>query len=75
MSSVAVYAGDEILQRALPWFYWGSKGSDLLSWMEALFQGVFGEGPACNIARALADVLFWMAAAGLMHRKSWYIKI
>ncbi|BDA45874.1 Heparan-alpha-glucosaminide N-acetyltransferase [Coccomyxa sp. Obi] len=75
MNSFAVYVGDEVLEKAIPWVYWGNRDAHLLSVVEAAFRGVLGEGPMCRLALAAADVVFWMVIAGMLHRKQWYAKV
>ena len=71
----AVYIGDEILERALPLVYWGRRGNDLLGLIQWMFQAVLGDGWFCSLALALADVAFWTAVAGVLHRRRWYLKV
>lgn len=76
MNAIAVYVGDEILEKAVPWFYWGDPGAHLLAAVEGGFRGVLGKGgPVPDLALAAADVAFWMAVAGFLHRKRWYAKV
>ena len=76
LNAVLVYAGDEILERAIPWVYWGREDAHLLGWIQRSFEAVLG-GPGWvpNLALALADAAFWTGVAGLMHRKRWYLKV
>ena len=71
----AVYVGDEILERALPLVYWGRRGNDLLGLTQWTFQAVLGDGWFCSLAMAFADVTFWTAVAGFLHRRKWYLKV
>ena len=71
----AVYVGDEILKRAIPWVYWGRRDNNLLGLIGWLFHAILGDGWFCNIAMAIADVAFWMAVAGMLHRRRWYLKV
>ena len=75
MNSIAVYVGDEILEKAIPWVYWGNREVHLLSAVEEGFKRVFGEGAASDLALAAADVAFWMAVAGCLHRRRWYARV
>jgi predicted acyltransferase len=75
MNSITVYAGDEILEKAIPWIYWGDREVHLLSAVEGAFKRVFGEGAIRDMALAAADVVFWMGVAGWLHRKRWYAKL
>jgi hypothetical protein len=75
LNAVLVYAGDEVLERALPWVYWGSRDAHLLAWVQGRFVAALGPGWRSNLALALADVAFWTAVAGYMHRKRWYVKV
>ena len=75
MNSITVYVGDEVLEKAIPWVYWGDRETHLLSAVEAAFRGVLGEGPMSDLALAAADVVFWMIVAGLLHRKRWYARV
>lgn len=75
MNSIAVYVGDEILEKAVPWIYWGDREVHLLSAVEGVFKRVFGGGTASDLALAAADVAFWMAVAGWLHRKRWYARV
>jgi predicted acyltransferase len=75
MNSIAVYVGDEVLEKAVPWIYWGDREVHLLSAVEAVFKRVFGGGTASDLALAAADVAFWMAVAGWLHRKRWYARV
>lgn len=75
MNAILVYVGDEVLERAIPWVYWGEADSHLLSWIRRRFQLVFGAGWAASVALALANVAFWMVVAGVLHRKRWYLKV
>ncbi len=70
-----MYLGDEILERALPLVYWGKRGNDVLGLIRWLFHAILGDGWFCSLALALADVAFWTAFAGLLHRRRWYLKI
>lgn len=75
MNAITVFLGDEVLERAIPWVYWKEKDAHLLSWIEGRFQAALGRGMAANLALALADVAFWVAVAGIMHRRRWYVKV
>ena len=75
MNAITVFLGDEVLERALPWVYWRDRDAHLLSWIEGRFQAVLGRGMVASVALALADVAFWVAVAGLMHRRRWYVKV
>lgn len=75
MNSIAIYVGDEVLEKALPWVYWGNREAHLLSAVEAAFRGVLGEGPMCDLALAAADVVFWIVIAGLLHQRRWYARV
>ena len=70
-----MYVGDEILEKAIPWIYWGRKDAHLLGFIEWIFHAVLGDGWFCDLALALADVAFWMVIAGLLHRRHWYLKV
>lgn len=75
MNSIAVYVGDEVLEKAIPWVYWGNQEAHLLSAVKAAFRGVLGEGPMCDLVLAAADVVFWILIAGLLHRIQWYARV
>lgn len=72
---LAVYVGDEILERALPLVYWGRRGNNLLGLIQWVFHVILGDGWFCSLVMALADVAFWTAVAGLLHRRKWYLKV
>ena len=72
---LAVYVGDEILERALPLVYWGRRGNNLLGLIQWVFHVIVGDGWFCSLAMALADVALWIAVAGLLYRRKWYLKV
>lgn len=55
--------------------YWGNREAHLLGLIEWLFHAVLGDGWFCNLALASADVALWMAVAGVLHHKKWYLKV
>ncbi len=70
-----MYIGDELLEHALPLVYWGRRGNDLLGLIRWVFHAILGDGWFCSLAIALSDVAFWIAVAGLLHRRRWYLKV
>ena len=70
-----MYFGDEVLERAIPWVHWGSRERNLLGVIEWGFHAVLGDGWFCDLAMAAADVAFWTAIAGMLHRRRWYMKV
>ena len=56
MTLLAVYIGDELLERTLPLVYWGRRGNDLLGLIHWVFLAVLGDGWFCSLAMALANV-------------------
>ncbi|KAK9733761.1 hypothetical protein RND81_04G090600 [Saponaria officinalis] len=77
MNAFLIYAlaACEILPILLQGFYWGSPANNLVDGTESFLQNVLNSNSWGTLTFVILEILFWGLFAGLLHRKSIYIKL
>ncbi|KAL9235721.1 hypothetical protein vseg_010460 [Gypsophila vaccaria] len=77
MNAFLIYAlaACEIFPILLQGFYWGSPSNNLVDGTESFLQNVLGSNSWGTLTFVILEILFWGLFAGLLHRKSIYVKL